>query len=175
MKTILLLRHAKSSWGDPELDDFDRPLAKRGKKDAPCMGEVLASFEHRPDQILSSPARRAKQTAEAIAEACGYKKSIRWEESFYGGESEDLITALQHLPRSIERPLLVGHNPTMEETVADLIMPRQEGWYEQFSIQMPTAALACLTVDITEWSALEPGEAVLQWFLIPKLVKAIQA
>jgi phosphohistidine phosphatase len=173
MKTILLLRHAKSSWSDPGLDDFDRPLAKRGQKDAPRMGEVLASFDHVPDQILSSPARRAKQTAEAVARACGYKKSIQWAESFYGGDSEDLISALQHLPHSVERPLLVGHNPTMEETVADLIMPRQEGWYEQFSIRMPTAALVCLAVDIMEWSALEPGEAVLQWFLIPKLVKAI--
>lgn len=174
MKTILILRHAKSDWGDPSLADFDRPLAGRGQKDAPRMGEVLALFNCVPDKILSSPARRARQTAEAAAKACGYKKSIQWEESFYGGGSEDLIAALQSLPPTIERPLLVGHNPTLEETVTDLLSPRREGWYQESSIRLPTAGLVCLEVDIMEWAALERGEAVLRWFLIPKLVKAIQ-
>lgn len=138
------------------------------------MGRVLTLFDSVPDKILSSPARRARQTAEAAAKACGYQKSIQWEDSFYGGSSEDLIAALQTLPDMVERPMLVGHNPTLEETVADLLTPRREGWFQALSIRMPTAALVCMDVDIMEWTMLEPGEAVLRWFLIPKLVKAIQ-
>jgi phosphohistidine phosphatase len=175
MKTILLLRHAKSDWGDPSLADFDRPLAKRGRKDAPRMGEVLAHFDCVPDRILSSPARRARQTAELVAEACGYKKSIRWEDHFYGGSSIDLMAALQQLPDHIERPMLVGHNPTMEETVAMLLSATADDeWNDHWAIRLPTAGLVCLDVDVMAWDMLEPGEAILRWYLIPKLVKAIR-
>lgn len=174
MKTILILRHAKSDWGNPGLVDFDRPLAKRGLNDAPRIGDLLAQFEAVPDLILASPARRAKQTAELVAEACGYKKSIRWEESFYGASSDDLIDTLRSLPDRVERVMLVGHNPTMEETVAALLAGDEaDGWGVGLSIRMPTAALVCLDVDLVDWAMLEPGEATLRWFVIPKLIKAI--
>ncbi len=173
MKTILILRHAKSDWGDPSLADFDRPLAKRGLKDAPQMGDVLAQFEVVPDKIISSTAKRAKQTAELVAEACGYRKlSIQWESTFYGANSDDLIDMLRRLPDRVERPMLVGHNPTMEETVSTLLTGAED-WAGGIAIRMPTAALVCLDVDIVEWTTLEPGEATLRWFIIPKLVKAI--
>jgi phosphohistidine phosphatase len=174
MKTILLLRHAKSDWGNPGLSDFDRPLAKRGLKDAPRMGEVLALFDCVPDEILSSPALRAKQTIEMVAEACGYKKSIQWADSFYGGTSEDLLVALQRLPNSVERVMLVGHNPTMEETAATLLSAPLDEWRDEWSISIPTAGLVCLDADITDWADLAPGDAILRWLLIPKLVKAIR-
>ncbi|GAB4527676.1 MAG: histidine phosphatase family protein [Anaerolineae bacterium] len=172
MKTILILRHAKSDWGDQYRTDFDRPLARRGLADAPRMGEVLALFECVPDRILSSPALRARQTAELVAEACGYRKSIHWEDTFYGGTSQDLVAALQRLPEAIERPMLVGHNPTVEETVA-LLLGQEGGPGADFPIRIPTAGLVCLDVDILDWIDLEPGDAILRWFLIPKLVKAI--
>jgi phosphohistidine phosphatase len=174
MKTILILRHAKSDWSDPYRTDFERPLAKRGLGDAPCMGEVLALFECVPDKIISSPAWRAKQTAELVAEACGYRKSIHWEGSFYGGGSQDLMAVLQCLPDTIERPMLIGHSPTLEETVALLLGHGGGGWNEDFPIRLPTAGLVCLDVGIEYWADLEPGDGVLRWFLIPKLVKAIQ-
>ena len=173
MKTILLLRHAKSDWSDPTLADFDRPLAKRGLKDAPLMGDVLDQFEHGPDMILSSPAKRARETAELVAESCGYTRPIQWEEPFYGGDSHDLITALQHLPATIERPLLVGHNPTMEETAADLLTLPEGECNGTLALRMPTAALVCIAADIEDWTDLRPGDCILRWFLIPKLVKAI--
>lgn len=173
MKTILLLRHAKSSWDNPGLADFERPLAKRGKKDAPRMGQVLADFDNVPDLIISSPAKRAKQTAELAAKHCGYTKDIRWEESFYHGSSHALIRVLQSLPEKFERVMLVGHNPTMEETAAELLSLAEDHWEDAFAIRMPTAALVCIQADIFEWSTLEAGDGVLQWFLIPRLVKAI--
>jgi len=173
MKTILILRHAKSDWGDPSLVDFDRPLAKRGRKDAPRMGQVLVQFDCVPDKILASPAERAKQTTELVAEACGYRKSIQWEAGFYGGGSEDLIGALRRLPNTVEWAMLVGHNPTLEETVADLLDASDSGWSNGLSIRLPTAGLVCLEADILNWAELEPGDATMRWFLIPRLVKAI--
>jgi phosphohistidine phosphatase len=175
MKTVLILRHAKSDWGTPGLPDFERSLAKRGLEDAPRMGEVLAQFDSVPDRILSSPARRAKQTAELVAKACGFRKAIRWEDSFYEGDSEDLIAALQRLPETVERVLLIGHNPILEETVALLaasfspVAAAAEGW----AIKIPTAGLVCLNLEIMEWKDLQPGDGVLLWFIIPKLVKAL--
>ncbi len=174
-KTILLLRHGKSDWSVPGRADFDRPLAKRGKKDAPRMGQVLTMFDSVPDIILSSPAKRAKQTAKKTAKACGYTDPIQWAESFYGGDSDDLIVALQRLPAPIERPMLVGHNPTMEETISVLLCGEVDSWQGGCEIRFPTAALVCLDVDIYNWSHLRPGDATLRWYLIPKLVKAIQA
>jgi phosphohistidine phosphatase len=174
MKTLLILRHAKSDWDDPGLADFDRPLTRRGRRDAPGMGKVLALFDSVPDRIISSPALRARQTAELVAEACGYRTSIFWEDSFYGGGSEDLIRFLRSLPNSVERPLLIGHNPVLEETVSILLHPPGPDWSESSVIRIPTAGLACLELDIMEWGELEPGDAVLCWFLIPQLVKAIQ-
>jgi phosphohistidine phosphatase len=173
MKTILLLRHAKSDWGESGLADFERPLNKRGLKDAPVMGEVLALFDMLPDKIVSSPARRAAQTAELVAEACGYdKKSIQWEDSFYGGGSGNLITALRRLPNTVERVLLVGHNPVIEQTAAALLstcVDESEGL-----IHFPTAGLACFEAGMTTWTELRLGQVVLRWFLIPKLAQALR-
>ncbi|HMR64664.1 MAG TPA: histidine phosphatase family protein [Anaerolineae bacterium] len=173
MKTVLLLRHAKSSWDDSGLADFERPLAKRGKKDAPRIGEVLADFEMVPDIILSSPAVRAKETAELVAETSGYRHSIEWHHGFYGGGSEDLISALQRLPNKIERAMLVGHNPTMEETVATLVTGHLTELHDNYSIKIPTGGLVCLELQIMDWTAVEPGDAVLQWFIVPRLINAI--
>jgi phosphohistidine phosphatase len=178
MKTVLILRHAKSDWGNPGLADIDRPLAKRGLEDAPRMGEVLVQLKSVPDKILSSPAKRAKQTAEMVAEACDYRQAIQWEESFYGGSSLDLIKALKNLPDTVARVLLIGHNPVLEETVAILgastfssrTSEENDGW----AIKLSTAGLVCLSFDIDSWDDLEPGRGVLQWFVTPKLVKAIQ-
>jgi len=173
MKTVLLLRHAKSDWGQPGLSDFDRPLATRGMNDAPRMGETLDLFNTVPDQILASPAKRAKQTAEIVAQNCGYTGQISWHPDFYGGGSTDLISALQQLPSTVGRAMLVGHNPTMEETAANLLCGDGEGWASCLHIRMPTAALVCLDFDIRRWEDLVPGEATLRWYIIPKLIKAI--
>jgi phosphohistidine phosphatase len=173
VKTVLLLRHAKSDRTDASQVDFDRPLAKRGLADAPRMGEVLADFQLIPDKIISSPARRAKQTAELVAKACGYKESIDWQDSFYSGGSEDLISALRHLPETVERAMLVGHNPIMEETVTGLLVGAKIQEQAKFIIQMPTSALVCLELEISDWVALQPGQAILRWFLIPRLIKAM--
>jgi phosphohistidine phosphatase len=167
------MRHAKSDWNDGSLSDYHRPLAPRGLKDAPRMGEVLSLFDCVPDWILASPAQRARETAELVADACDFLGEIQCVDDFYGGGSADLIEALQTLPPEVDVALLVGHNPTMEETAAALLAESRPGLVSRCRLQMPTAALACIDQDATDWRAWEPGDGILRWFLIPKLVKAL--
>ena len=175
MKTILILRHAKSDWSDEGKADFERPLTRRGLVDAPRMGQVLPLFDSVPDQILASPALRARQTAELAAKACNYAKTIHWEETFYEGSSADFLAALRQLPATLQRPMLVGHNPGLEETVANLCASSAANTVPPLIIKIPTAGLVCIDVDIDNWASLEPGHGLLRWFLIPRLVKAMQA
>jgi phosphohistidine phosphatase len=116
MKTLILVRHAKSSWDDPALNDRDRPLNGRGKKDAPAMGERLAKLGLHPDLILTSPAVRALTTAELIAKALDYKrKNILVDERIYGAEPEELLKLIHALSDEVNCAMLFGHNPELSE------------------------------------------------------------
>ncbi|MDX1437165.1 MAG: histidine phosphatase family protein [Anaerolineales bacterium] len=148
MKTLLILRHAKSSWDKPALADHDRPLNKRGRRDAPRMGELVRQQDLLPDMILSSTAKRAKKTAELVAEGAGYTDPIFLTSDFYHATPEDYISVLQTLSPVIDSAMVVGHNPGLEDLVEDLT-----GAFER----MPTAALALVTLPIADWSALNLG------------------
>jgi len=145
MKTLLLLRHAKSSWKHPELADHDRPLNKRGKADAPRVGEWLRRQGLTPGLIISSTAERARKTAERVAEASGYEGEVQLEESLYMGDPEDYLEALRDVPDRYQRVLVVGHNPGLEMFLDDLT-----GGDEL----MPTAALAQISLPIERWRQL---------------------
>ncbi|HNT25291.1 MAG TPA: histidine phosphatase family protein [Anaerolineales bacterium] len=145
MKTLLLMRHAKSSWNHPETPDHDRPLNKRGKHDAPRMGRLLREQDLVPDHILSSTARRALDTARAVAEACAYEGEIEPQSDLYGSDAECYLDVLRHLPDAAGRVLVVGHNPIMEELV-ELLTGAIE--------PMSTGALAQVDVPITGWMEL---------------------
>jgi phosphohistidine phosphatase len=131
----------------------------------------VAKFGCIPDLIISSPAKRARHTSQLVAEACGYdQSSIQWADSFYGGDSHHLLAALNQLPGRVERAMLVGHNPTMEETAGQLL----GGPDNPPQLIMPTAGLVCLELDIDEWASVRPGCGALRWFVNPKLLKAIE-
>ena len=116
MKTLFLIRHAKSSWADPALPDKDRPLGDRGRRDARKMGKRLAKRDVKPDLILSSPARRALTTAEIIAKKLDYKrKNIVVEDRLYSSAVDDLLNVVQKLSDKVERVMLFGHNPELTE------------------------------------------------------------
>ena len=106
------MRHAKSDWADGSKRDFDRPLNKRGKEAAPRVGKEIKKKGLVPNLILSSPALRAKMTAEAVAENSGYNKEIVWNESFYFGYTSEIIQAIKNLDESDEIVIIFGHNPT---------------------------------------------------------------
>ena len=149
MKTLLLLRHAKSSWKDESLTDHDRPLNKRGKKSAPLMGHLLREKNLVPDLVVSSTAVRARSTAEAAAEACGYPGEITLTDELYLATAGEILRyAQERTEETLGRIMLIGHNPGMEDLVNML-----SGQREPF----PTAALAAFELKIDSWRKLELG------------------
>ena len=157
MKTLLLLRHAKSSWKDENIPDRERPLNKRGQEDAPKMGALLRKHDLRPDLVLSSPAQRARSTAELVIDECGYEGQVEFRDALYSFDAEPYLKALFGLADSCQCVLLVGHNPAMEELVEALT-----GEY----LPMPTAALAHIELPIEHWSKLaqrRSGRLVNLW------------
>ncbi len=161
MKTLFLLRHAKSSWDDPTADDIDRPLAPRGEKDAPRLGAFLAATKNRPDLILSSPAERAKATAKRVARAADYPGEIRLEPAIYLADAPTLLEVIHHLPDEANSVMLVGHNPGLEALVTLLCGA---------STRLPTAALACIAFDTDRWAAVQAGTGTLLWLVNPKIL-----
>ena len=157
MKTLLILRHAKSSWKHPEWTDHDRPLNKRGKRDAPCMGKLLRTQGLVPDLIISSTAKRARSTAKIVARKSGYKEEVELTPRFYLASPSEYISVLTRLSDDYERVMVVGHNPGMEELVE-----RLTGELEI----MTTAALAQVLLSIDQWSQLDEetaGELAHLW------------
>lgn len=150
MKTLLILRHAKSSWNHPELSDYDRPLNARGKHAAPRMGKHLREQGLIPDRILTSSAKRARKTASKVAKACGYTGKVKKLDTLYETVVGVYYETLQALPEKYERVMVVGHNPTMEQLVSYLTGQIR---------QMPTAALAHIELPIQRWEALDLNTA----------------
>ncbi len=161
MKNLLVMRHAKSDWGNSSLSDFDRPLNNRGIKAAPLMGKELLKRNKVPELIVSSPANRAKTTAEMASFACGYKNDIIHEKEFYFGSIDEIIKLFKAFDDQYERIMVVGHNPTSESLIYKLIKENQH-------IEMPTAAVASLVFDINSWQDLEIKSAKLEWLISPK-------
>jgi phosphohistidine phosphatase len=145
MKTLLVLRHAKSSWKFPDVSDHDRPLNQRGRRDAPRMGRLLKEKELIPDLVISSTAIRAKDTASAVAKHSGYKgKKVKFE-SLYAAEPAAYLTVLRDLTDNYRQVLIVGHNPGVEELIETLT--------GEIHI-IPTCTLAQIEFNIEKWSAI---------------------
>ncbi len=142
MKTLLILRHAKSSWKDEQIGDHDRPLNKRGRRDAPRMGELLRAAGLPPELIISSTARRARKTASKVARQCGYQGIIKLRGTLYLAPPEAYLDALHDLDDAIHRVMVVGHNPGLEQLLA-LLTGQQ--------VHLPTAALAQVELDLDRW------------------------
>ena len=146
MKTLLVLRHAKSSWNDPALDDHERPLNKRGRRDAPRMGELVREYGLIPDVIISSDAVRARLTAEAVAEAARYAGEILLDPHLYLACPADILSLLTAVRENAGTVMIVGHNPGLETLVEQLTGERQD---------LPTAALAQIGLPIDQWLDLK--------------------
>lgn len=163
MKTLLIMRHAKSSWKHPELPDNERPLNKRGKKEAPQMAALLVDNELIPQRILSSTAVRARATVDAIISATGFSEPVTFLDSFYMAEPDVYIKEVAALPDDIERVLIIGHNPGLEGVLQ--ILSRQIE-------SLPPAGLVYLALPISHWSDLNDGvEAELVNFWKPRDLK----
>jgi len=161
IKRLFLIRHAKSSWADPGLDDFARPLNKRGKKDAPEMAARLARIGVRPDLIVASPARRAKKTAIRMAEATGYETAdIRYYDDLYLGFLKYHLQLIDELLLRADTLFLVGHNNTITE-LAEYLTGRYLG-------NVPTCGIVALEFSGPDGFTGEKGSARLLFFDFPK-------
>lgn len=169
MKQILLMRHAKSSRDDAGLKDIDRPLAKRGKKDAPAMGSFLRKGGYIPAEIIASPAERVRQTVQLLVKSAQLdEEMVRREDQLYYGKAEQYLEAIQSADATTERVMLVGHNPLLESAVGLLT-----GSPTKPSVRMPTAALVCLEGYAESWEYITPGSCQIKWMMIPKLLHKV--
>ena len=161
MKTLTIIRHAKSSWKDAELADFDRPLNKRGKRDAPLAGKRLKEQRILPDLILTSSAKRALTTAKTIATETGYSiKDLVADRRIYMADVEDLIQVLRSVDDSYSNVAIVGHNPDLTDLANELTGESIDN--------IPTYGVVHATLAIESWRDLDQATAQLILFDYPK-------
>jgi len=159
MKTLYLLRHAKSSWKDSDLQDFDRPLNGRGEDAAPLVGRYIREQKLKVDLILSSPATRARQTAALVKESAKLAADLLYDERIYEAEAARLLEVVTQAAESADALMLVGHNPGLEQLLMLLTGEAR---------QMPTAALACVALDVEKWGKVRAEAGRLEWLVRPK-------
>ncbi|MEP6924887.1 MAG: histidine phosphatase family protein [Pyrinomonadaceae bacterium] len=159
MKTLYVLRHAKSSWENHNQTDFERPLNERGLLAAPKMGKLMRAKSFAPDLIVSSPAARAKQTAEMVRDTAQFNVKIRFNAQIYEATVGDLLEVLCDISEKTENLLLVGHNPGLENLVRNLTGEIRD---------MPTAALAEIELKVVKWKEIYPACGKLRNLFKPK-------
>ena len=169
MRTLYLLRHAKSSWAEPALPDRNRPLAPRGRRDANRIAKHLVRLEIQPELVLCSSAVRTRETLERLRIARGGGSTVRLEDELYGASAEQLLERIRLVPEAIASVMLIGHNPGLRDLALFLA---QDGIdRERLEEKFPTAALATLTIPRRAWSQVEPGAALLTAYVVPKQLR----
>jgi phosphohistidine phosphatase len=166
MKSLTILRHGKAARGENHPVDFDRPLTKRGRKDIDRVVEVLQRLDPPIDWIISSPAVRAKQSAESVAVQLHLKDHLVCEPTIYDGGPEGLLSLLEHVPSEKQHALLVGHNPTLEQLVSGLCA----GSVSRMTNSLSTAGVANIELQIMWWEQVRWGAGLLRLFLRPRLI-----
>ena len=166
MRTLILLRHGKSSWSDTAAADIDRPLAPRGKRASRLIAKYMRKKKIRPALVLCSTAVRAQQTLEGIESSLGKRATVEVVPELYSATGTELVERLRALPDSVESVMLIGHNPGLQELARALAsrgadLPRLE---EKF----PTGALATLVINSDSWATLAPGDAELVDYVVPR-------
>ena len=160
-KIVYLVRHAKSSWKDPSLSDKDRPLNKRGRRSAPDMGQRLAHQGHKPDLMISSPAKRAYSTAKTIAKELGFDPAaIVKDEDLYFSGIVSMCSVLEGLEDHHQKVMMFGHNPAMTSLLNALV--------NSSVYNMPTCAIAVIGFDIESWAELGSANGELLGYDYPK-------
>ncbi len=164
MKTLYLVRHAKSSWNNATMSDHARPLNDRGKRDAPEMGKRLRQRKPQPTIIICSSAVRAETTATILAEAIDYPiVNLNIDERLYGAEATDVIAIIHELDNATDCAMLVGHNPTFTHVINALSGSQME--------EVPTCSMAILRFSTDTWSKIDQVQGELLDFDYPKKVR----
>jgi phosphohistidine phosphatase len=167
MKTLYLLRHAKSSWKN-RLEDFDRPLNKRGRDAAAAMGRLLAEKQIHPSQVLCSSSRRTRETLARIQDEMGTPIPARFEKGLYLADAAALLRRVKRLNDSLLSVMLIGHNPGLEQLALALAERGDSVLSRQLAAKFPTGSLAVLESEVGRWGELQPGRAILTQFVRPR-------
>ncbi|HEY7206669.1 MAG TPA: histidine phosphatase family protein [Gaiellaceae bacterium] len=165
MRTLYLLRHAKSSWADPGLVDHERPLAPRGIRDAKRLAKHLRRSGVAPALVLCSTARRTQETLELVRPSLG-TAVVQLEDGLYGAAAEQLLSRIRAVPDEVEAVLLVGHNPAVQDLT--LLLAAEGARLADIRAKLPTGALATLETSAASWSALDENGARLVDYVVPK-------
>lgn len=161
MRTLILVRHAKSSWDNPNLGDKERPLNHRGKSDAPKMGELLKNKGEKPDLLVSSPAKRAYSTAKRIAKELSYKKAdIERNEALYMADLEDFFSVIRETPENVYNLMLFSHNYGITYFANNISGGNIDN--------IPTCGVVRVDFDINSWAEAENKKGKLVYFEYPK-------
>lgn len=163
MKTIYIVRHAKSSWKYRQLRDFERPLKKRGINDAHTMAAHLKEKSIEPDLFISSPAKRALETANIFAETLGFPEDqVQENISIYGASTEELMTVIWGLDDQYQSVMIFGHDPTLTNIATYLTKKPFE--------KVPTSAVVAIDFEVDAWSKINKTEGNLRFFIYPKML-----
>ena len=168
VRTLCLLRHAKSSWSDPSLGDHERPLAPRGRRAATRIARYANSQRIRPELVLCSSALRARQTLEPLRPDFRPGAEVRFDDDLYGASADELLGSLRAVNGRIASVLLVGHNPGLEDLATILASDGEPLAMELLRAKFPTGALAILDLGSTTWARLRPGAAYLARLVLPR-------
>lgn len=168
MKHLLLLRHAKSSWNNPGLKDFDRPLNKRGLIAAVIMADFLSEYEVQPDYVLCSSAQRTRETITPLIEISSQSMEVHFTRNIYEASYLSILEEVQKVPDAVETLLVIGHNPGMEDLAAVLCDEGSPEAVDLMAEKFPTAALAHITLTEKSWSSVGRDKGFLKKFVRPK-------
>lgn len=165
---LTVLRHAKSSWDDPQLEDLNRPLNAIGWKAARRMGRELKLRNLRFDLVLASTAARVRETIDGVEEKYDFRAEVRFEPSIYLASEKTLLSLVRLLPADVECPLIVGHNPGLELLLLALTHDDGHGFRRRVAQKFPTGALAVVELPAKKWDQVEVASGKLVELILPK-------
>ncbi len=168
MLTLSLLRHAKSSWDNPGLDDFERPLARRGEAAAPRMGAFMKKHGIAPQLILCSSAVRTRQTLDLVLPHLAGTPAVQYEDALYLAAARTLLARVRKISPEVTHAMLVGHDPGMHELAMDLAATGDAEALAALARKFPTGGLAVIGFEASGWSRIAPGKGRLELFVTPK-------
>lgn len=171
MLTLSLLRHAKSSWKNPALQDHERPLATRGVNDAPLMGRAMAERGIDPELVLCSSARRTVDTLALVLPELKVEPKVVYQDALYHATPAEMLDIVRDIQPGASRVMIVGHNPEMQAFALDLIGAGPKHMRDKLREKYPTAGLAVINFTSGLWSSIDVNSGTLNLFLVPKDLK----
>ena len=171
MRTLYMLRHAKSDWGDPGLGDFDRPLAPRGRRAAPAVAAWMNANGCAPEFVLCSTARRAAETWSLVSEVLDNAPEVEMTEDLYHASPQRLLALAQGIPDRHVSAMMIGHNPGFHSLAGALAGEGPDDLLNLLAAAYPTCALAGIGFDAASWPEIEPGGGRLTCFVRPRALR----